>query len=458
MAASVRTALLILALMAPALAQGRGLPEDDEIARLVEPAIRGRWAAGIVVGLLDGDRTKVRAFGRFARTPDPGRLVFQIGSVTKTFTGLLLADAVVRGRMKLDDPAAQYASFRLPDYQGTPIRLVDLATHSSGLPNIPDDFLPGDDPDDPYASYGRDEVVAFLERCRLARAPRAEFEYSNLGMSLVGMLVAESEGMDYATAVERRVCEPLGLRDTRVEPSASMRARLVGGHDVDLKPVPAWTFDGLQGGGALWSTTDDLVKWLQAQLHPERTPLAAALRLSQEPHFRRDGGRANGLGWLMKVGEGPKECDHAGETRSYTSYVSFCPERQVGVVVLVDTAGPASIGVGIALSDRLMTGRSRPAPLPIPVTLPADSLDRYVGTYRWEDGSTAQVLRRGDALALQVAGAPLLGLYPESSTRFFLRRVPALPVYFEFEEQGGVVTALLASPDSSRDRGARVGE
>ena len=157
--------------------------------------------------------------------------MFEIGSITKVFTAAILADMVARGQVRLDDPVAQLlpATVKVPSRNGRRITLLDLATQSSGLPRLPTNFAPKDSAN-PYADYGDQQLYDFLSGYELPRDPGATYEYSNLGMGLLGHALARKAGMSYEQLVSRRVLAPLGMKETAITLSPALRPRLVPGH------------------------------------------------------------------------------------------------------------------------------------------------------------------------------------------------------------------------------------
>ncbi|KRF00189.1 hypothetical protein ASG88_12455 [Nocardioides sp. Soil777] len=326
-----------------------------EIEELVERAVRRR--AGLVVGVRRGDDTTV--VGRAHGGPDPdGRTLHEIGSITKTFTSLLLADGVVRGEWSLDDPvrALLPPGTVVPTRDGADITLAHLATHTSGLPNAPIPLLRGSVEmlrgRDPYARLTPDGLLAALAGATLARTPgTGGVHYSNLGVGVLGQALAHAAGTSYAALVEERVCRPLGLVDTATHDRLTdeQRARLAPGHRSRRRPAASWPLDGLPGAGALRSTADDVLRYLAAQLEPDSTPLADAVRLTQQP--RVEGRQPIGLGWLRNDGPDPLWW-HNGGTGGFRSFAGFVPTRRTAVVVLsnharsVDLLGLRTLGLG----------------------------------------------------------------------------------------------------------------
>jgi len=251
----------------PYMAAAQGSQSDTEIQAILQQRIdQYKKSVGIVVGVINDQGSRVIGYGRLNqesdRKPD-GDTVFEIGSVTKVFTAILLADMVERGELRLDDPISKFLpqSVKVPTRNGKEITLLDLATHTSGLPRMPNNFAPKD-LNNPYADYTVEQMYAFLSNHTLTRDIGAKYEYSNYGAGLLGHILALKAGMDYETLVKTRICDPLKMNSTRIQLAPELRARLATGHDGDLKAVANWDLPTLAGAGALRSTVNDLLKFL----------------------------------------------------------------------------------------------------------------------------------------------------------------------------------------------------
>jgi D-alanyl-D-alanine-carboxypeptidase/D-alanyl-D-alanine-endopeptidase len=345
---------------------GAEIELKPEVDALVRPLVDDGTVVGLAVGLLRGDQTCVFGYGTVSKTaeeaPD-GKTVFEIGSVTKVFTALLLADMARHKLVGLDDPIHKHlpdsAISSPPDER--PITLVDLATHTSGLPRLPDNLLvPGVvDARNPYAHYTADHLYAFLAKRSLVRPADAPVSYSNLGMGLLGHLLARRAGTSYENLVVQRICSPLGMNDTRIELSDELRARLAQGHNFAGKPASNWDIPTLAGCGALRSTADDMLLFLAAQVGLTKTPLEAAMQATQRPrHSLGNSGGSIALGWHIRP-DG-NVLWHNGQTGGYHSFVAFQKERRIGVVLLSNSAVGAVDPLGNRLIDVLAGKKEDP--------------------------------------------------------------------------------------------------
>jgi CubicO group peptidase (beta-lactamase class C family) len=349
----------------------------------VEKAAQERIAAGtyqtLVFGVVDGNKSEVAAFGKLdqGKAPD-GDTVYEIGSVTKTFTATLLARTALSGRVALDTPVGHLLpDFKIPSRGGKEITLGDLAVQHSGLPRLPSNFLPSD-PANPYADYDAGKLKAFLAGYELPRDPGSSYEYSNLGLGLVGYAVAQLDHTTYGTLVSQAILAPLGMTMSGTAFTPDMSAHLAPGHDAAGKAAKNWEFDALAGAGAIRSTGNDMLRYLKANMGIDESPLAAAMRFAQTQ--RSDIAKTTlhiGLAW-MTTDKGIVW--HSGMTGGYASFLGFTADGRHGLVILADTAASVD-DLGFAALD----ANAPVAPAYTEIVLPDGSLDAYVGTYKLAD-------------------------------------------------------------------------
>lgn len=328
---------------------------------------RGVFGAASVALIVDQDTTYL-AFGNRSRTdprPPDERSFYEIGSITKVFTGLLLARMVEDGQVALDDPVAALLppGTVVPTREEVAITLGHLTTHTSGLPRLADN-MPAGDPRDPYADYTVRHLYAFLAGHALASRPGASVTYSNVGVGLLGHALGRRDGRAWVGAIRAKVLDPLGLVDTTPTLSAEQRARAVAGLGPAGAEVPTWTFtDASAGAGALRSTARDLARWLRAELRPASSPLSASLARTQEPLVQGDDGRQVGHGWFL-FDEG-QVLFHNGGTGGFRAFVGAVPTEGRAVVLLASTTDPVTDAVGLAALAMLRgdpTRGPRPGP------------------------------------------------------------------------------------------------
>jgi D-alanyl-D-alanine-carboxypeptidase/D-alanyl-D-alanine-endopeptidase len=325
------------------LLPGNAAAAEDDLAARVRRYVDRALAAdspSVVCGVIHGSRTYVAggsvAGGRGASVPD-GRTVFQLGSIGKTFTATALARAVCEGKARLDEPLVLPARFRIPRKGPRRITLADLATHTSGLPSLPPNLLAGADPYDPYAHYTLDDLAAGLRETTLSTEPGRTYAYSNLGFGLLGQALAFD---DVDAMLRRRVTSPLRMPDTTTTLRPDMASRKAVGHYAG-DPVPDWHDAVLSAAGtSIYSTADDMLRYLGAQLRPERSPLRDAIELTQRPRFTVGQDLRLGLGWhLSPLPSGRTMTYHNGGTGGFSTCAAFSRQSRTAAVMMVNTAG-----------------------------------------------------------------------------------------------------------------------
>jgi len=315
---------------------------DAEIAAAIKSRVDAKKSAGMVVATIEPDgSSSMAAFGNPGPDARPldGDSVFEIGSITKVFTALLLADMAERGEVKLDDPVARHlrAGVKIPERNGRAITLLDLSTQSSGLPRLPDNMKPAN-PLNPYADYTVEQMFEFLGRYQLTRDVGAEFEYSNLGVGLLGQALAMRAGKTYEALVKERILDPLDMDHTGVTLTPWMQEHLAKGYSAGGMVMPNWDLPALAGAGALRSTMNDMLKFARANLDSSGARLP---RLMQQTHVvRRSVGKdmSIGMNWLIRSLNGRDVVWHNGGTGGYRTWLGFDKTRKIAAIVLTNSA------------------------------------------------------------------------------------------------------------------------
>ena len=262
--------------------------------------------------------------------------VYEIGSISKTFTGILLADMILNKEVTLETTIGELLPGKNYSADARKIALLALATHSSGLPRLPNNMMAATkDPMNPYAYYTTDDLDAYL-RTYTAAGADPQPEYSNLGVGLLGYALSTKAGKSYEQLITERVLALLGMRDTSITLSESQKSRLAPGH-AGGKVVPNWDVPTLAGAGALRSTAADMIKYLHAVLEPPDTRLGRAIRMAREPRADLAPGARIGFAWITrKTDDGRDLTWHNGGTGGYRSFIGMIPDAKVGIVVLTN--------------------------------------------------------------------------------------------------------------------------
>ena len=428
------------------------VPGDAAVGELLETRIALREGAGMVVGILEPGGRRIVSRSPAGPAEFDGDTVFEIGSITKVFTALLLADMALKGEVALDDPAAKYLpeGATMPSRGGNEITLRQLSLQTSGLPRLPDN-MPYGDPDDPYADYTEEHLLQFLAGHELRRDPGAEYEYSNFGVGLLGYLLARAAGTDYETLVRDRILEPLGMTDSAISLSPDQRRRFAPAFDMYMRPAKPWHISALAGAGGLRSTANDMLRFAAAVLDPASS-IGPAMQLTLSERRGDEGGPQSALGWMIARAPTGEVAMHGGGTGGFRSFVALQRETGRAVVALTNSAvEPAAQDLALHLLVGAPVANALPVPPPPPeagpreeIALTAAQLDHVAGTYRLAPGIELAVRREGERLLAQVTGQQALPIYPSAQLEFFWRVVNA---QIRFVENDGEVTAAVFTQD-----------
>jgi len=456
----VGLALLVLgAGLLPRLAQAQGFPPDSAVQRILEERVALGRNPGIVVALLDERGPRVVATGTAAREglALDGNTLLEIGSATKVFTSVLLADLVSKGEARLDEPVQDLlpAGARVPEKDGRKITLLDLSTHRSGLPRMPSNFTPAD-AGNPYADYSPAKMLEFLAGYQLPRAVGAEFEYSNLAVGLLGHALSVRSGKSYEDLLRERILAPLGMTDTGIDLPPALKARVAQGHTAAGTPTPNWDFTALAGAGAIRSTALDMLRFLAANLPGAATRLSPALQMTHEPRNEAMTGHAMALGWLIFRGHEDRPLLwHNGGTGGYRFFMGV--DQGGGRAVAVFTNASVSVDdLGFHLLDaRNPLTPPQPRVERTAVSVAPEILGRYVGSYELTPGVILTVTMEAGQLFVEVTGQGKTLLLAESERVFFLQEVEA-QITFEVGERG-TATGLVLLQGGRAVPGQRIG-
>jgi serine-type D-Ala-D-Ala carboxypeptidase/endopeptidase len=445
-----RSLLLLCALLLPVTLGAQSFPANEDLEAMLRFLVEDRETQGIVLGIREADGS-VRLLHYGSAGPDlrplGPRSVFDIGSITKTFTATVLAEMVLRGEVALEDPIAKYLppQVTVPSREGREITLLDLATHTSGLPRLPTNFRPAD-LQDPYAYYTLDLLYAFLRDHELRAAPGESYEYSNLGYGLLGHALAHAGGMSFRDLVRERVLEPLEMEATGYALRGDAAGWMVQGHRFGAVVPTCSVGEAMEGAGGLRSSAEDMLKYLEANIRLPSTGLERAMRLAQAVQMPgAEAGAGQGLAWRTLVTpRGARIVEHGGASAGFQARVALMPERGVGSVVLTNEG---------QFRDALGMDLLRHAPLPADwnrIRVAPDVLKRYAGEYDEVSAHGRFYVRlEGEGyLTFQPGGQVRVRLYATSDTTFFMLRHPWSLTFRKVE--GGEGVEMLIQVDERR--------
>ena len=346
------------------------------------------------------------------------RVLFEIGSISKVFTGILLADAVRTGKLGLDDTLAQRLPVKFANPGTGAVTLKQLATHTSCLPRLPDNMaVTGADP---YAEYDRNAMFEYLAGAKLAAQPPCEAEYSNLGFGILGVVLEIAHGKPWATLIQEKITGPLGMVDTVQELSPAQKLRFAEPW-AGKERAQAWTFKAFSGAGSLRSSLADMSKFADALLAGPKGPLADVWPLLAGDHADMPavGGKI-GLGLVHTKDNGQDSYSHNGGTGGFRSTIYVRPASGLAVVVLASNAEANPPGWLVAWEAAGREPAVRTA-----VELPKEVLDEYVGVYPIDKSARFTLVRRGEGLVARLTGQPFAPIFASAKDEFFFKVVDA---------------------------------
>ncbi|SHN09332.1 CubicO group peptidase, beta-lactamase class C family [Cyclobacterium lianum] len=424
-----------------------------EVVESIEKRIANGVTPSMAIALIDTTGT---TFFNFGKASEGGQAVdqhtvYEIGSISKAFTGVLLARQVLDGDIKLEDEVNRF----LPEgvtaaRKGqAEITIGHLADHTSGFPRMPDNFAPAN-PNNPFADYTVDQMYAFISDFEPTREVGDAYEYSNFAQGLLGHILAQNKDMNYEDLMVQVIANPLGMGDTRIRLTDSMQEHLAPGHSGG-QLVENWDIPTLAGAGAIRSSAADMARFIAANLRYFESELAEAMALSHKVRHRKAGEMKVGLGWHIKEGKDGDVIWHNGGTGGYRTFVGFVKETGVGVVLLTNSStGSDDIGFhlldpGSKLAD-IKSGTQA-------VDVAESTLEEYVGVYELAPEFSITISREGMQLYLQATAQPRFELYAESDSLFYLTVVEAK---VSFERKDGVVESLALFQGGSETQGKKV--
>ena len=316
---------------------------SSDVIKNIEKRIEYGMNPSIVLGVVDKKGPVYYSYGNktIGGEAVDEHSIYEIGSISKVFTAILLADAVEKGVVNLDDPISLHLpqGVNIPRYKGKDITLAHLSDHTSSLPRMPDNFNPAD-PNNPYADYTPELLYDFLSSVELEREIGSEYEYSNLAQGLLGHILALKAGKSYEELLAEVITQPLGMNETKVTFDKHMTDNLAIGHDAGV-PVSNWDIATLTGAGAIRSSIHDMLIFLQANMGLEKSTLKSAMDMTHKVRHNKAGNQGVGLGWHI-IEDGKNEyVSHGGATGGYRAFTAIDKKNKRGVVVLTNSSNGA---------------------------------------------------------------------------------------------------------------------
>ncbi len=398
---------------------------NRQAKRFVRPYLRGQRSHAYSIGIYKDGQEFVAGYGQLSednsKKPN-GDTLYQIGSITKVFTGILLADAVVKKEVRLDQPAGDL----LPDGIGMPkhadeqILLRDLSTHVSVLPRLPTNLITKNRLD-PYKHYSQEMLFDFLNSHELRHPPRTQWEYSNLGAGLLAELLAIKNKTDFSSLLNNSISEPLGLSDTIVQLNEEQEGRLAPPHRSDLEPSICWQFPVFAGAGAAFSSVNDLLRFGRAVLDPPQGSIGKAINLAWEVHQQSLEGEQHTmcLGWQLSSDKTTRY--HSGRVAGYRASLFVSRKHNLVVVVLSNAKKGGSPELATKLFRAAIGIDEKPDKIDRPATVPRAVMDRYVGRYKTPKGGIYTVERKGEKLMVRFNEQASYRVFSTSKTEWSYR-------------------------------------
>lgn len=410
----------IVALLALSCNKNQDAATEQIIKEKVVDRIKNGYSVGTVVVFFHDGKEEYFTYGfsdSTHRQPITKKSVFEIGSISKTFTSLLVADLILKGKVKLDDPIEIHLpdSLKIPSFKGARITFADLATHTSGLPRMPELADPKDE-NNAFADYTDEKLYAFLGSYNLTHA-KGKFEYSNLGVGLLGNAAARISGKTYEHLLQDVICKPLGMHETSTLNSSPY---LTAPH-VGTMPASHTDLGAITGAGGIRSSAEDMLRYIKLEMGLIPSSLLPAMKLTQHP--LRDAGKNMkiGMGWHLVPNNGDTIVWHSGATTGYRTFVGFSLNSKRAIIILNNSAKTTD-DLGMYYFDQ----NTKIESLKIPVAMPLEQLKDKIGVYKIttvndaiKPGSQIQIRLDGDHLAGRLAAGPWISLFAESESQFF---------------------------------------
>jgi len=318
---------------------------DKKIHEIIAPYSEKASTASVSIGVFKDNRTSYYGYGETKKgnnTIPDSTTIYEIGSISKTFTALLMIDFLQSNSLTIDCPVNNLLPASIPalQFNGKPIQIKHLLNHTSGMPRLPEDFEPGYDPNNPYKHYDSTRVYNYLKTFKLAKEPGTTWEYSNLGMAIAGLILERQTQKSYEQLLLERISIPLGLYKTKITLNKIDSSNFATGYDADGNQIPYWDdFSAFKGAGAIRSNAKDMISYGKNILFSESSVLKTQIDSCLNVTFN-DGSRKQASGWVCQNYNGIEYIIHDGGTGGFNSYILISKDKGV-VLVLLFSNGPS---------------------------------------------------------------------------------------------------------------------
>ncbi|WP_309382225.1 serine hydrolase [Cerasicoccus frondis] len=412
--------------------------DADRVQEYLDARVDRDLNQSIIVGVIDISGEKYLTAGQVSandpRPPKPED-VFEIGAVSQAFTATATSALVVDRQLLWSQPVNAFVpkEVSVPRFMNMPLLLMHLGTHTSGLPHNPPNLQPKD-VNDPFADYSQLDLYIGITVLGMTIPPGQEYQNSMLGYGLLGDVLSLRTNKPFSEVIETYVSRPLALKDTSatIDPE-----KMIPGHN-GLQVVPNWHWDSLVGGGGLYSSARDLLRFVAANLGMVKVDQddARALRMTQNVYIRTSMPNTSVCyGWHMTQKGMQSVYWQSGKTGGYACFIGFNPITRTGCVILTNTAQSLD-DVGFYILDP----EQFPLPAPPPSgILPIKQLKKYLGTYKVGPDAEIHITNDGGKLYAQIPGQPSYRVYPVGKNEF---AYATGDVRIKFNDARGTVDSL----------------
>ena len=426
------------------------LGQDDakftkKLDELVQPYLDNKKFFAASLAIVRKGKVYTRSYGQMSeadKTKPDADTIYEIGSISKVFTGILLADAVEQEKVKLDQTLGTLVEglAETDEEIANSITLQHLSHHMSGLPRMPANMAPAD-PNNPFDGYDRKMLQEYLKSTVTISPPGEKYNYSNLGVGLLGDLLSQQAGKSYEQLLAERIFQPLEMKDSSLNVPAEKMKRFAPPHNSTLAKDYCWDFDALAGCGAIRSSVNDMAKFMQANIDPPENEIGKAINLAWKKSLdAATGHSAMGLGWTIAADGSTRW--HNGRTGGYQTMMLVSRDLDTGVVMLSNTAGSEVDPLAESIFQMAVGMEVKPREFVKQVDVDEMFVQRLVGKYRLAPGVIIDVVAKGNRMTAQITGQQALSIVPEKETVWRYELVEAKLV-FDVPDEGPATKVTL---------------